>query len=649
MGVIWGQLVCVACAVWMMGVLLVEATPFRSYVSENKNALPIIALALPTLVAGTVASLCMASGGGSGWPRMQRRSSSRLLLEPNWAMWSWYGVALPILGFAFLTILRHAQNNESFGQYQWLIYTGNALGMTGVAALSVLLVPVARQNVILKLFGWSEASAMCLHRWTGRLVLMLVLLHGGCHVLFWMTQGKNLSKHMLPSSQCFDPFQHHRHHSSCYEPIRNFSGCIALFGLVLIGLSSCIRRSHYRVFCHIHVLAGPTVFCCTIVHWNRSMLYMAGGAIYYTACSFPGFWKRFQQPPTRLVSVQPIDDGGERPCVALTFAATDSALRKFRPGLYVNVSVPVVSNLSHPFTVNRTGEHLQVIFRCTGPFTNALAKRLVTENARPDVFVSGYHGCAHRIQQLAQHDVVVLIAGGIGVTTYLSLLQQLKGSGRTHKVVLHWICREPQLIQFVKHHYLAKVSSEVTLEIVIHWTEADCELSIGDIENNTILSTAAVDCESVSSTATVPFSNARVSGVTFFFIAWLSLWGIWLIHQQIGELSTLSRLYSPLFVVLVGMVVSYVAHRLLRSTKKQEWMVIDDDSVVVNETTALSTTPTIHRTTFVERRGRPAMADLLEETETAESPAVFACGPRRLLADIRGATACVLYEESFEL
>ena len=77
-----------------------------------------------------------------------------------------------------------------------------------------------------------------------------------------------------------------------------------------------------------------------------------------------------------------------------------------------------------------------------------------------------------------QHDLLFIVAGGVGIAPYLSLLDMLltddsSGDGAdgihhqepTPSIRLHWICREPQLVEYVRKSHFSKLrtSSEMTV------------------------------------------------------------------------------------------------------------------------------------------------------------------------------------------
>ena len=114
--------------------------------------------------------------------------------------------------------------------------------------------------------------------------------------------------------------------------------------------------------------------------------------------------------------------------MSLTLAASDEATLSFEPGQYVKLLAPEISSISHPFTMNRVPgklHELRIIFRATGSFTHQLSRRLTSGSKLPIVRIDGFYGNVNRVEQMLKHDSCVLVAGGIGITPYLSMLQQV--------------------------------------------------------------------------------------------------------------------------------------------------------------------------------------------------------------------------------
>jgi Ferric reductase like transmembrane component/Ferric reductase NAD binding domain len=508
-------------------------------------------------------------------------------------------LVLPLSIFTFATIHRHLSGSSSSSSSEDMDYKvkeiGNSFGMAALVAMSYVLIPVSRHSPLL--LPISPAHAIYLHHVAGRLVVGCGLLHGALHVYRWMSmQGRGLLEMVWPPRQCWTVFNNADDDDVdddfCYTRFRNLTGTLAGVALVVLALTTTfaiIRRRFYTtIFWPSHVISAPWLYIMVIIHYEKAILYVAGGVLYYLATTMPvllemnnittctsfSSWRCSGSSSNEeavfgvpIVAVQRIPagsggDGAETTtttrtnsaaadpdvtssgCImSVTIQVDPIALERFRAGQYIRLLAPEISILAHPFTINicplslRQEQRLQVqqddqddanttdethgaratgagagdgtshyccmqiIFRATGNFTMQLAQRLLLIQAGNDLSLEerpqsplpvslrldGFYGPSNRLRTaLLQHDVILIVAGGIGITPYLSLLHQLhqnlvvsfrrskhlqqslvlEGAGvgaaesrrrpfRTKRIFLHWMCRDAALIEYIKREYFA--------------------------------------------------------------------------------------------------------------------------------------------------------------------------------------------------
>jgi len=128
-----------------------------------------------------------------------------------------------------------------------------------------------------------------------------------------------------------------------------------------------------------------------------------------------------------------------------------------KEGEWILVNCPRISKLEwHPFTITSNPvEFGKVSFHVKeqGDWTNKLILCLLNEQNQNDknnlLNISYPYGT--RQETFTRYPVTVLIAGGIGITAFMSLLQQLgcsmghgRGNVRVKNVHLYWMCRSTQ-------------------------------------------------------------------------------------------------------------------------------------------------------------------------------------------------------------
>lgn len=171
-------------------------------------------------------------------------------------------------------------------------------------------------------------------------------------------------------------------------------------------------------------------------------------------------------------------------CVCFDWDCTDEAMQQFRPGVYANIFVPDMSIKSHPFTVMHIPgkpNQCRIVFRVFGKFTDLLARSLIRlveptfdqeHLPIPKIMVDGWHG-VDTFEEAVNHDKVVLVAAGIGITAHMALFceliemccfqkdglftneDEIMGPLQPKEITLHWMCRDENLIRFITDEYFA--------------------------------------------------------------------------------------------------------------------------------------------------------------------------------------------------
>lgn len=225
----------------------------------------------------------------------------------------------------------------------------------------------------------------------------------------------------------------------------------------------------------------------------------------------------------------------EKPSAAASLSINNRSIYD-TVGQYIKLHIPEISNQSHPFTIfahcppRSRGQYepiksVHILFRPVGAFTKQLSERLkgVTllpkpsksqsnlNNTCPRMFMNGMR--ANTLDMFVKatntHEKVVIIAGGVGITPYISLLhairqlsvatmsEMMKNKAMSLNTVLedadsvasscstakcidvHWLSREEGLIRHVLTYlepfrHVAKDGSNgvppITINFVVHHT-----------------------------------------------------------------------------------------------------------------------------------------------------------------------------------
>jgi predicted ferric reductase len=383
-------------------------------------------------------------------------------------------------------------------------FTAYMFGWAGTMMLSFFLIPVTRHSVLLVAMGWSPVHALRIHIVAGWFSWWYIAIHGIMYVVFWFKYEDSVVAVIWPEPGCWTmryPDQAFEgglevFYDNCAFQFYNFSGILAgLFFLVLAASSiNWFRRKNYRLFYILHVTFGSLTLIATCFHFPDAPLFIMPSLVYYLASTSPTLIQAlasYYRGGHKIVKVVDLGLNGGN-CIEVhveTDTMTDAALMR-EPCSYIKLCVPSISMVWHPFTVFRHSKDPQtvhILFRPVGPFTSKLATKLLS-TPQPIAILDGLYSVGNHTMRAMTHDHVVIVTGGVAITPFLSLipnlfgcLQQLVDKGMaitTKKIVLHWVCREENLIQYVLCTYLhpmmiqatRMMSAGITFEVHIHRT-----------------------------------------------------------------------------------------------------------------------------------------------------------------------------------
>jgi predicted ferric reductase len=409
------------------------------------------------------------------------RGEPNFNLIANWLVvipCTFVAIAYTVLGFGWAE--DEGAKDPDVDVYRLAIeYTSYTFGWASVLALSFFLIPVTRHSVLLAAMGWSPVHALRIHIWAGYTSFLFMLIHGIILVPVWFTMyDYPVWQQIIPNRACWtfvwteetaDDIQ-----PNCYHVFANWTGILAsIFYIALWGSSlNWVRRRNYRLFYICHVVFGTLTILTTILHMHWVALILLPSFTYYLASTSPTLIQALASKfrggvKVKVVRRVPHSNG----CVEVQFEAHPTALADLHrePCRFVKVCVPQLSFIWHPFDVYAapSSDTVRFLFRPAGRFTQGLADRLSNKAQKPPVtfLVDGFYRGADKCQQAFQHDCVTLVAGGVAITPYLSLLpallRQLSAASpdqaKTRTVVLHWVVREPGLSSFVVEQYLRPI------------------------------------------------------------------------------------------------------------------------------------------------------------------------------------------------
>lgn len=289
-----------------------------------------------------------------------------------------------------------------------------------------------RYSPLVVIFGSSHERLIHWHQICGRIIMILLLLHGTWYINYFVQNG------ILA-----DRLQHQ-------HPI---TGLISLFLMAIIGGTSLekVRQWSYRVFIYCHITLGLAIWPILLLHAKPLRLYAVEALAifiidrvlrYMDTVTEPAILE--QVPRTELLKIW------------FPMTSTKLARFQFKPGQHVYLSIPTKpactgskSLLSNPFTVSDvTASKVALVLRARGgPTTQTLRTHADRFKTHPLISIEGPYGGFLPVAELASSvDRILLVAGGIGATfilpIYRALQEQLEmEAGDCDRVNLTWALR----------------------------------------------------------------------------------------------------------------------------------------------------------------------------------------------------------------
>ena len=613
-------------------------------------------------------------------------------------------IAIPCLVNISHGFLKHIDGSWNFTQATHK-HLANDFGKMAVSAMSFFLIPVSRQSVLLVCLQISPSHAVKLHTFAGYIALGSGLSHGLYWLWIWFFLKHETIATILPGVDCWHWGDQGE---DCQDQFVSALGILCGISFVLLGLSSMrwVRRNHYRVFYVCHVVFSLILLFGLVMHYNKMIWYLAPSVIYYFASSTPVMVNALQKwIDGGTLIMNAVEIPNSRGCVEMTMKYSDSHLSmdvlRLTCGSHVRISVPEISKIWHPFTVfssASTPEELKLLFRPTGPFTSGLSKRLIGDSGRqyPKVLVDGMYGSPSQLRHVLCHETVLIVAGGVGIVSYISLLKSILSNqdfddvdqhvddSLTKQIILHWICRDVGLIKHIVDEYLDECGAcgRPPIQIVIHHTnKEDLDMAIEErciTDGNALTSDDFVDHERIWQgkpfTPTMPWNNTK--NALLFLVNFLTiLWGgLWLMHYFYGNVQSKQIVYTRSLVIFAIMSLSVVSSvltalgiRLLSCSETKSYNIVESPSINSLSDTGTDLTSDTGMTTEQCRvqiehcRGRPSTHEIVERAlDSSDNVGIFLCGPTSLHQTIRSfvekkerhlcrSQKVSFYEEVFEL
>lgn len=333
--------------------------------------------------------------------------------------------------------------NMKLNMWQFKIFrVSTRLGLLAEACLALLLLPILRGLAIFRILGIQFEASVKYHVWLGTGMILFATLHGAGTFFIW-----GVKNHIQ------DEMWRWQKTGRIY-----LAGEAALVTGLVIWITSLpqIRRKQFEIFYYTHHL-----YIVFLVFF----LFHGGDRHFYMV--FPGIFLFALDKLIRIIQSRPetcILSARVFPCKAIELVLPKDPRLKYAPTSAIYMKIPSISKLQwHPFSVMSSSSvddnTMSVILKCEGEWTSSLYNMVQTKlGSKADrmkcipVVVEGPYGPTSL--DFLRYDSLLLVAGGIGITPFLSILHEIEFIQSSGKK------RIPSPIQLI---YVVKKSQDICL------------------------------------------------------------------------------------------------------------------------------------------------------------------------------------------
>ncbi|KAF5840498.1 hypothetical protein DUNSADRAFT_16589 [Dunaliella salina] len=385
---------------------------------------------------------------------------------PPRSMWAWGAggavsvldalvmVAWAAMAYTCLYLKLQARLSPAASPDKQMKVYAKAIGTATRAQLALALLPVPRSNFLAWLLPEAEFSTLIkYHRWMSWGLLYTYCLHGAAYSYVWLGGAGILA---------------------ALTKTVNLWGVIALLMGLTISLTSCawMRRSSYQWFYRIHVIGAPLFLAALFIHDRTSALYVVPAMLLVVVDRVHRTWADLvNRTGVSIAQGSLAVEGG---IITMKLPWNKIALLHGTETLYL--TAPTLSSNPHPFSVadvvpqshseaeghsslghqESPGQIATIHAKVSGGWTSGLRAHVLLKPNEPLLLkVEGPYESS--LRGLPHSPVIVMVAGGIGITPLLALLRRwnrehAQAAAEAWRAPEHTSCASPPLTLLGKSH-----------------------------------------------------------------------------------------------------------------------------------------------------------------------------------------------------
>ena len=249
-----------------------------------------------------------------------------------------------------------------------------------------------------------------------------------------------------------------------YRPLMGLLASIFTFLLFILSLPYC-RRKKYELFLYSHQILCVSIIITSSLHYILSLYYFLPFILLYVFDIF------LRYVYTKKVDKWKITTIKDNPCVFLSVTIENT---KPRTGCYYFIKVDKISKFElHPISLLfHDSHHLLFCIKDMGEKTWSNQLRNMKNDVKTNIYVQGPYGCLTVDFKKNNYENVFLIAGGVGVTPFPSIINEiqelhyLKKLSKLKKVIFIWIIQDFVMLEYFRR-YLRVLNSLIDFHIYI--------------------------------------------------------------------------------------------------------------------------------------------------------------------------------------
>ena len=323
-----------------------------------------------------------------------------------------------VAGLPLAEIFEYTLEAQLFSR-DWYHGLGAPFGMAAALLLSLQFVIASKLQFLDRIFTLNRLFG--LHRWIGLVAALCALAHP--LIMFW------------PRLPQIGPF------SLEFWPEM-------LGGAVLLGLCGAVIAAIFRerfqlpfhVWLPMHRWGMVLLAILALIHFSFVEGHFELGISHgLLLVALSGFMINSATNRGALFRVTRIQEVG-RATFAVNLVPEQNGLAVHAPGQFALVTFQAVKlpREEHPWTISSSpvqGPGLQFTIKESGDFTRRIRELEIGDLAR----IRGPYGLfSHLALEIDQGTELIMIAGGVGVTPFLSMLRYMADEGDARKIILIW-------------------------------------------------------------------------------------------------------------------------------------------------------------------------------------------------------------------